>query len=413
MIWLYLHFPTLEDSPRTLRGLALRVQRRVAHVALQPPAGLLLETGSMWRLVPPNQLQQALCDDLQALNLPVRASQGQSPLAARLLAEAGGQPADSSTDDLQDALRALPVQACGLDEAARNALLRVGIRHCGEVLDLPARSLARRFGQSILHWRECLLGHVLAPQNWFTPPERFAETLDLNEDIEHLQGIRFPLSRLLEEFEAWCRQTQQSTDELALRLHHRERSPTDLTLGSALPEIRADSWTELARLHLERVTLYEPVTAISLRCRRTLALAASHDDLTRGADTTAQQPAQLLSRLQARLGRGALYQPACQADYRPERRNLWVHPEGTQGEGPAEHSARRLAQRHPLWLLPQPRPVRRQRLHLLAGPERIQTGWWDLRGIKRDYYKARLPDRSLSWVFERPDGQWFIAGYFG
>ncbi len=415
MTWLYLHFPTLAEtaSEGSLRRLALRAQQRVAHVALQAPAGLLLETGSMWRLESPKQLQHQLCHELQALDIPVQASQGPSPLAACLLAEAGGQPADCSADELKNALQALPVQACGLEAAACESLLRVGIRRCGEVLDLPTQSLGRRFGTSILQWRERLLGHLLAPQNWFTPPECFAETLDLNEDIEHLQGLRFPLARLLDALEAWCRQTQQATDELALRLHHRDRPPTDLILGSAVPEIRAEAWTELARLHLERITLYEPVTAISLRCRRTQALDVSHDDLTRGNDTRARQPAQLLSRLQARLGRAALLQPACKADYRPEHRNLWCQPEGARTPTPSDPATGSLAQQHPLWLLPQPKPVRRQRLRLLAGPERIQTGWWDLRGIKRDYYKARLPDRSLSWVFERPDGQWFIAGYFG
>lgn len=419
MIWLYLHFPALQPDPghpgeqqgRLLERLALRAYRRVAHVALQPPAGLVLEAGSMWRLETPERLQQSLCHDLQALGVSVQASRGQSPLAARLLAEAGGQPPKLSAEQQQERLAALPLQACGLDESSRIALARLGLRTCADLLALPTASLGRRFGTGLLHWRERLLGRSADPQDWFTPPAFFDQHQELDEDMEHLQGVRFPLARLLQALEDYCQQTQQATDELALRLHHRERPPTDLSLGSAVPEARASAWEELARLHLERVTLYAPVTAISLRCRRLLPRTAQSADLTQATATTTDEPHQLLGRLQARLGRQALYRSALRADYRPDQRNGWVPAHGrvltSRGTTAPDDSTG-----HPLWLLARPQPVRRQRLQLLSGPERIQTGWWDLRGIKRDYYRARLLEHGLAWVFERPDGQWFVAGYF-
>ncbi|MCH8552152.1 MAG: DNA polymerase Y family protein [Natronospirillum sp.] len=424
MIWLYLHFPALcpesdlsgsaAENPghRTLKRLALRAQRQVAHVALNPPCGLLLETGSMWRLDTPEHLQQTITGDMEDLGFAIQASQGTSPLAARLLAEAGGQPAELTEDGQKAALHSLPLQACDLEPKTVSALLRVGIRHCSELLALPAASLGQRFGPTILHWRERLLGHIPDPQEWFTPPERFDQHLDLNEDIEHVQGIRFPLGRLLTALEDYCRQTQQATDELALRLHHRERSPTDLRLGSATPEARAAVWEELARLHLERVTLYAPVTALSLRSRRLQPYTARDEELMRDPADSTDEPRQLISRLQARLGRQALLRRAWQEDYRPQNYTRWIAGH-EPGHGRPPNTQTQMARQHPIWLLPEPRPVRLQRLQLITGPERIQTGWWDLRGIKRDYYQARLADHSLVWVYERPDGQWFIAGYFG
>jgi len=46
-----------------------------------------------------------------------------------------------------------------------------------------------------------------------------------------------------------------------------------------------------------------------------------------------------------------------------------------------------------------------------AGPERIESGWWDGDDAKRDYFVARLPNASLAWVY-REEGEWFLHGLF-
>ena len=60
---------------------------------------------------------------------------------------------------------------------------------------------------------------------------------------------------------------------------------------------------------------------------------------------------------------------------------------------------------------------------LIAGPERIEAGWWDLgspahgqksRAVHRDYFVARNGRGQLLWVFRElaaPRG-WFLHGLF-
>lgn len=82
----------------------------------------------------------------------------------------------------------------------------------------------------------------------------------------------------------------------------------------------------------------------------------------------------------------------------------------------------------PVWLLPEPQPLaeRGQRpllhgqpLQLLAGPERLETGWWDDQLALRDYFIAQAAGGALVWVFRRrtPTGEgeagWFLQGLFG
>ena len=53
-------------------------------------------------------------------------------------------------------------------------------------------------------------------------------------------------------------------------------------------------------------------------------------------------------------------------------------------------------------------------LKLLAGPERIESGWWDGEDMARDYFIARTADAALLWVYRErsPAGAWYLHGIF-
>ena len=61
-------------------------------------------------------------------------------------------------------------------------------------------------------------------------------------------------------------------------------------------------------------------------------------------------------------------------------------------------------------------PRTRARSSIEDGPERIETGWWDGRDVRRDYYVARTPAGVRLWVFRErraAEGRWFLHGVFG
>ena len=80
----------------------------------------------------------------------------------------------------------------------------------------------------------------------------------------------------------------------------------------------------------------------------------------------------------------------------------------------------------PVWLLTEPRQleVRTDRplfeslpLFLMAGPERIETGWWDDAPATRDYYIAENAAGHLVWIYRErllePDRPvWYLQGLF-
>jgi protein ImuB len=68
----------------------------------------------------------------------------------------------------------------------------------------------------------------------------------------------------------------------------------------------------------------------------------------------------------------------------------------------------------PVWLLDEPLPLH-DGLILEQGPERIESGWWDGKGVARDYYIAHEPRShgAKLWVFqERQSKRWYLHGMF-
>jgi len=54
-------------------------------------------------------------------------------------------------------------------------------------------------------------------------------------------------------------------------------------------------------------------------------------------------------------------------------------------------------------------------LRLVAGPERIESGWWDGADVRRDYYVASDSRGARFWIYRDCVGErkWFLHGIFG
>jgi protein ImuB len=68
----------------------------------------------------------------------------------------------------------------------------------------------------------------------------------------------------------------------------------------------------------------------------------------------------------------------------------------------------------PSWLLPKPRRCTIEDYEILAGPERIESGWWDGRDCRRDYFIVRDTHGSTLWAFHeyKPRRGWYLHGIF-
>ena len=224
-----------------------------------------------------------------------------------------------------------------------------------------------------------------------------------------------------------------------LLLHHESRlransqgeagvhvSRLEIALGEPTGDAR--HLHAVLRERLAREPLAAPVLSLGLTCDAPVLGPPPNGELFPSQAGQREGLLRLVERLQARLGTQAVQRLAVHADHRPERANarqnftMPVKPSTASAWAPGARLTR------PAWLLPQPQPlVERQArpwlasepLHLLAGPERIETGWWDGDLVCRDYFIAQAASGPLLWIYRvrpaPPAGEpgWFLHGRFG
>jgi protein ImuB len=291
------------------------------------------------------------------------------------------------------------------DQPVENEFLKsIGISKIGEVLQLPREGLAKRCGQELIDDLDRALGTLPEPRQFFAPPARFDATLELPGAVTHAEGVLFAARRLLVQLEGLLAARQAGVRRFSLSLFHLRKKTTAIEINLASPAREAERMARLLREKLGAVSLREPVEAIRLEAADFAPLGERSRGMFGDAPAEGEDWARLAERLQVRLGAGSIHGLTTQPDHRPEY--AWRRVE------PGDWDPREFRQPgpRPLWLLDPPRRLGQADCELLAGPERIECGWWDGDEAKRDYFIARS-EASLVWVY-RESGDWFMHGLF-
>jgi protein ImuB len=388
MLWVALHFPCL--PPDALAPIAAWACQFTPRVSLEPPQELLLEVEGSLRLYGGfESLIQNLKAGLAELGFHVCLATAPTARAALWLARGEGE-----------ALEALPVEVTRFD---LEFFKSIGMTTVGELLQLPRDGLAQRCGARVLEELDQALGAAPEARAFFAPPPSFAAKLELPAEVTHAEGLLFGARRLLLQLEGLLTAQQAGIRSFRFVLLH-ESQATTVEVGLASPARDAERFAQLLRERLGNLSLVKPVEALRLEAGDFAPLHGRSGGMFGDAAAEAEGWARLVERLRARLGHDAIYGLATQPDHRPE--HAWRRVE------PGEWDPREWLEPgpRPLWLL-EPRKLEESGLALLAGPERIESGWWDGDDAKRDYFVARLPDSSLAWVY-REAGVWYLHGLF-
>lgn len=362
-------------------------------------------------------------------------------LAALALARAG---LPGASDLPPDALDPLPLTV--LDAAVPHAALlaQTGCHTLGDLRRRPRGAVARRFGAALLEGLDQAYGLRPSVHAWVTVPERFEARLELPWRVEQAEALGEGARRLLLPLQGWLTARQAGVRACRLRWLHDGLRPRDAGPGgelvwrTATPTRDIDHLQRLLAEHLAHVTLQAPVGELVLDALEVQPLQPQATDWWADAATTqAEGLMPVLERLSARLGPQRVLRPVPCEDHRPEAMVRWC---------PATEAAVAPSAGHPRRPLPAvgPQPgflrspplrlvVRRHRPHyhgelqLLAGPQRIEGGWWDSAAAQpganpipaaRDYWVAHSPRAGLLWVFcTRPVAQqqepaWYLHGHF-
>ncbi|WP_408587443.1 Y-family DNA polymerase [Novosphingobium sp.] len=434
-----------EDADRHwLRRLAEHCIAWSPRVTVVPPDGVTLDIAGSEHLFGGEAGLAAQAEEtFAAIGMRVRMAAACTAQGAQALARHARLP----VGDERQALRALPVQALGLDEEATLALRRAGLKTIGDLASRAAASIAARFGADAVTALRRLLGEEHAPIDPLAQPEplhcerRFAEPVALQASIAAC------FVDLLREAARMLEQRGLGGRRFVLTLFRSDGARHRLAIETGLP---TRDPAPVLRLFDERIgALADPLDPgfgydrITLFLPVTEPLAASQPALD-GGEQEAGALADLIDRLSTRLGPGTLCRLVPQDSHIPEQAQLAlpaiharapVHwPTPPAGEPPLR----------PLFLFDPPQPVEviaevpdgpphrfrwRRKLHevrLYEGPERIAAEWWRRKGgedpgkggLTRDYYRIEDVRGRRYWIFrhglydEKPDPKWYLHGLF-
>jgi protein ImuB len=385
-------------------------------VSIASPGEVLLEiAGSLTIFGGLKRLWNEIAQGLRALGYDASMACAPTPLAAQWFARAGLEVRLSHVDALRVSLPDLPVEVMRASREALALLQNVGASTVSDCLALPRDGLARRLGQTLLDDLDRALGQLPDPRSFFTPPTVFKAAQPLPAPAMAAEMLLFAARRMLVELCGYLAATASGAQRLSFSFEHHGREPTRLTLSLVAATRDPDHLTNVLRERLDRTALPCPATAIALESELLLPLASRNLSLLPDAGQEEEAAAQLIERLRARLGEDAVRGLKRFADHRPER--AWRTCQPGSKDAAAKTSALR-----PLWLLAEPRalsevaeaPYYEGQLSLLAGPERIASGWWDGHDVMRDYFVACNPAEAMLWVYRerRVGGKWFLHGFF-
>lgn len=402
MLWLCIVSGVREKH--ALKSLAGWAGQFSSRVFLDTERELLwLEIGSSLRYFGGlDALVARVASGLKALTLTTTTAVAPTVEAAALLAQQPQAPPILHLSELRAAIAALPIARLALPPAAIAGLQASGLSRVDELLALPRDALARRWGLQVTDYLQRLLGERADPRTPYRAPQSYHRRFDFIESVQTVEGLLFPLRRILYELQGYLRGRDAALQALSVAFRHHDHADTVLSLRTTDPQRDALRLFALLREKLERTQLPDAVMQIRLSVEHFVALRDTQLHLWNEEQRHDASWAELLDKLRARLGDQAVRRLGLRDDHRPEK--AWcVQSEAACAQLPPAFPDR------PLWLLP-PRSIEHLP-RLLGKPERIEAGWWSGEDSSRDYYIAQTSEGSRWWLYrEAATACWFLQG---
>jgi protein ImuB len=364
--------------------------------------------------------------------------------------------AKATRADWRARIGAVPVARMAAAAPHLAALEALGLATAADLWKQPRAGLTRRFGGELLADIDRALGELADPRTALQPAPTFDSRLELFMRADDSAALLTGAAVLLNRLTAWATAHRGLVAGFELRLHHEScrkmledpsSRTTVLEIGLGEPVSDTAHLHSLLRERLQRLPLAASVIELSLHCHAITPGAPPNTELFPSAASVGEGWHRLLERFEARLGPHNIQRLQPVADHRPElatavRQGGEAVPSRPRAQGaplnlavPAGPAATASGDpahwprlRRPVWLLREPQPLREEGgtpllsgrpLWLVAGPERIEAGWWDGGYTARDYFIAQDHQGALLWVYrfrrapELGEVGWYLQGRFG
>jgi protein ImuB len=443
------------EEMKALHGAAYAALRFTPNIVVLQ-TGLVAEVSASLKLFGGlKKLCQLLIRSVAAQGLQLCAGVAPTPKGAWLLAQSAstgtiingtsnktGNETSAKFHLLLDALSVALLESSG---PHLEVIRGIGCKTLADLRRLPRGGIARRFGPELPAEMDRAYGDSPDPQKWFKAPEQFQQKMRLMAQIESAELLLIPVQRMIQQMCGWLTSRHAAVCAFSLVLHHEYslRQPHQSTpIYIQLSEQSGDPGhlMLLLRERLERTKLTASVCELTLTADEIAAGMDANLELFPNAQSEATSLNRFIEKLSARLGPQAVMSLKVMPDHRPECSQRFEAPVNggmNGGKSVPRQEKRREALpselTRPAWLMETPlelklqcqQPVYGSPLKLIAGPERIEAGWWDDVLVARDYFIAENDLGQLLWIYCecREHGEpnaaaaknqsWYLQGLFG
>jgi protein ImuB len=424
-----------------LQELAARCEIFTPLTAADGPHGLLLDiTGCAHLFGGEQALLERVSGYFTRAGLQLRASISTTPDSAHALARFSTRQR-VAPDEVEKAVRPLPIAALELAPKTTLALTRAGLKTLADLSDRPSQTLSARFGMGLITRLNRIMGREdirltpLRPAPDIVAEQHFAEPLSL------MASLMACLDHLVRSLCAELERQGRGGRLFETIFFHSDGRLRRLQVETAAPLRQAENLLRLFRLRME--ALDDPLDpdfgfdAMRLAVLQSQPCGPHQNRLDGPADISAQV-ADLINQLMMRLGAAEVLRFVAGDSHDPLRAAGMV-PVLSAGAGNPWPAPEAQAPHRPLTLFQPPQPIEavaevpdgpplrfrwRRVLHEVAraeGPERIAPEWW--RGEPDrppcDYYCLEDTEGHRFWVFRQglygeaaglP--RWFLHGLF-
>ena len=358
-----------------------------------------------------------------------------APTSLGVVALARAGRSNGFAKPLDQLLDALPLETLTGVAAHRATLVRLGCQTLGQVRALPRGGLSRRFDGELLLALDQAYGLRPEAHEWFALPESFSARLELMARVELAPALLFGARRLLLQMCGWLAARHSGVTAFRLRWWHDAMRPRsagehgEITIRTAEPTRDVEHLSRLLAEHLLKVELLAPVGDLELLAVDVRAVVDASATLFPEPQRAGESLGLVLERIAARLGPERVLRPVVAEDDRIEWMTHWqpsTSPRPRQIGRAVDIPQPTFVFEAPLRLAVRgERPLYQGLLQLLAGPHRVEGGWWDrttadgvqtTRHVTRDYWVALSEHAGVLWIFQtrlaREQTQWFLHGVF-
>lgn len=436
MLWAALLLPTAAPSTPPpddqLQGLALWALQYTPRVAVLEEAVVLEVEGSTRLFGGRRALRDQIVQQAPELGV-TQVAWAPNSLAAIALARAGKE--NGVRGVLNTLLDPLPMDTLSAVRPHGTVLTQLGCRTLGDVRALPRGGISRRFDKQLLLAFDQAYGLRPEAHTWIVLPDTFQARLELMSRVETAPALLFGARRLLAQLCGWLAARHAGTTAFVLRWRHDAMRPREageggeLTIRTAAPMRDLEHLCRLLAENLAKTELESPAGDLELEALDVHPLEERSASLLPDTSRQGESMTLVLERIAARLGPEKVLRPVLAEDHRVEWMQHWQ-------PAPAplpKKRPRRSRFPQPTFVLPAPlrlamrgnHPMYQGPLQMLAGPHRVEGGWWhrvmegddqDTRHVVRDYWVALSAHCGVLWIFQERLAQdetaWYLHGSF-